>query len=53
LSSRDREHDLALDVPTDGSFVRLASIGKWKRAVDGDANCPGIEQAFWVGNFTT
>ena len=43
-SSRDREHDLASNVPTSGSFVRLTSIGKRKRAVDGDTNRTGIEQ---------
>jgi hypothetical protein len=31
-------------VPTGGSFVGLARIGKWERAVDGDANRTGIEQ---------
>ena len=44
-SSRDREDDLALNVPTGGSFVRLASVRKRKRAVYGDANRPSIEQA--------
>jgi len=43
--SGDSEHDLALNVPMGSSFVRLASIGKRKRAVDADTNRSGIEQA--------
>ena len=44
-SSRDLEHDIALDVPTGGSFVRPSSIRKRKCAVCGDANRTRIEQA--------
>ena len=44
-SSRRREHDLALYVPTGGSFVCSSSIRKRKRAVYGDANRTHIKQA--------
>jgi hypothetical protein len=42
-SSRDGEHDLALDVPTGGSLVGFSSIRKRKGAIYGDANCTRIK----------
>lgn len=40
---RDREDDLALDVSTSGSLVRLSSIGKRECAIDGDAKRTRIQ----------
>ena len=45
MSSRDREHDLALDMSTGGPFVCLSRICERKRAVYGDANRIRSEQA--------
>ena len=43
--SRDREYDLSLSVPAGGSFVSLAGIRQWKRAINGDASRAGSKQA--------
>lgn len=43
-SSRDREHDVALDVSTGGSFVCRSGIRERKRAVDRDAYGARFEQ---------
>jgi hypothetical protein len=45
----DREHDLALDVPSGGAFVRRPGIRERKRAVDRDTDRARFEQVTHFG----
>jgi len=47
--SRDRQHDLALDVPALGALVRARCLGERIRTIDADPQRAGLEEARELG----